>query len=151
MSNILNPMTRILLVQSLPSIEIGEDELRRRMSASLTRSRHDPELSDTPDLVAALLVTFLVEQVRHVLEAGEPKDFQPFRAEHRRHGIDGRHYSRFGDALVPVLSDILGPTYPRAAVEAWSDAYWALVRRLQQDGPGSASAKPDADTARAPA
>ncbi len=133
MKPFVSPYTRTLLAQSLRPVETNQDAIRNALSASLTRSERDPELSDTPDIVAALLLSFLVEQVRHVVEDGQPSNLELHRTEHRLHDVDGRHYSRFGDVLVPILRDILGPTFPRAIATAWSDAFWAIVRQMRHE------------------
>ena len=134
MTNIVTPEARTLLVQSLHAVGAREDEMRASLAAALARSDQDPELSDTPEAVAAVLLRFLIEQVSHVLGGGEPRDLALHRREHRLNGVVGRHYSRFGDALVPVLRDVLGPTYPRATAAAWCDAFWSLVQRMQESG-----------------
>ena len=132
MNDIVSFRTHTLLAQSLRAVEAGKERIELALSTSLARSERDPELSDTPDLIAALLLNFLIEQVRHVTETGEPGQLDRHRAEHRLHGIDGRHYSRFGDVLVPVLRDTLGPSHPRATALAWSDAFWAVVKRMRR-------------------
>jgi hypothetical protein len=141
MNDIVSFRTRTLLVQSLRAVEAGKERIALALSTSLARSERDPELSDTPDIIAALLLNFLIEQVEHVTETGEPGELDRHRAEHRLHGIDGRHYSRFGDVLVPVLRDTLGPSHPRATALAWSDAFWAVVQRMRQGGEPDAATK----------
>ena len=139
MNIILSSNTRALLARSLPAVEAGKNRLRLALRTSLARSERDPELSDTPDTIAALLLGFLVEQVQHLTASGEPSGLERHRSEHRLHGFDGRHYSRFGDVLVPVLRDTLGPSHPRAFASAWSDAFWAILQRMQQgDAPNAA-------------
>ncbi len=138
MNDIVSFRTRTLLTQSLRAVQSGQERIELALGTSLARSERDPELSDTPDIIAAILLNFLIEQVRHVTETGEPRKLDLHRAEHRLHGIDGRHYSRFGDMLVPVLRDTLGPSHPRATAVAWSDAFWAVVQQLRQDRPPSA-------------
>ena len=139
MKSIITPTVRTLLLQSLRPVEAKEDEIRAAFTKALARSDHDPELSDTPAVIAALLVSFLIEQVRHVVETGQPMKLELHRAEHRLHDIHGRHYSRFGDALVPVLKDALGGAYPRATASAWSDAFWAILREMRRGAETSGS------------
>ena len=138
MNDIVSFRTRTLLSQSLRAVQSGQERIELALGTSLARSERDPELSDTPDVIAAILLNFLIEQVRHVTETGEPRELDLHHAEHRLHGIDGRHYSRFGDVLVPVLRDTLGPSHPRATALAWSDAFWAVVQKMRQDRPPSA-------------
>jgi hypothetical protein len=133
MNNVVSDRTRSLLIQSLPAVESKEDVIRDALSASLTRSEQDPELSAESELIAALLLNFLIRQARQVAEGGAPVGLELYENEHRLHGISGRHYSRFGDALIPVLRDALGAMHPRATALAWGDAFWAFVRRMQDD------------------
>jgi hypothetical protein len=130
--NFVSTNTRTLLVQSIAAVEGAQDKMLQRLSISLARSEQDPELSDKPDRMASLLLSFLLKQVKHIIEAGEPRDLDVDRAQHRLSGIEGRHYSRFGDALVPIFRDALGPTYPRATAAAWCDAFWGIVQRMRQ-------------------
>ena len=51
--------------------------------------------------------------------------------EHRAIGIEARHYSRFGDALIPALTDLLGPNVPRDVPAAWCDAFWTIIRKAR--------------------
>ena len=137
--NIASPNNRTLLIRSVAAIEAAQDSIRQQLGMSLARSERDPELSDSPDRMAGLLLSFLLGQVKHIIEAGEPRDLGDARAQHRLHGIEGRHYSRFGDALVPILRDALGPTHPRATATAWCDAFWAIVQRMRQEREASGS------------
>ena len=61
------------------------------------------------------------------------------RREHETLGIAGRHYSRFGDALVPVIRDVIGRGTPREVSSAWVDGFWAMIRAVQAD-PAKAAA-----------
>jgi hypothetical protein len=130
MTKPLPPPTRFLLVQSRSVIAAKRERIRDRLSAYLARSQSDPELASNPDLVATRLVDLLVDQVGVILETGVPAQLDRHAAEHRLHGISGRHYSRFGDALVTVIREALGPTYPRNTASAWGDAYWWITRQL---------------------
>src|SRR5688572_3537898 len=112
MNIIVSPRTRTLIAQSVEPVEVRRTTLKAALSLSLRRSRHDPELSDHPDLVAALLVDFLIEQARHAIAGTQPRSAEFPRAQHQLNGIDGRHYSRFGDSLLQALRDTLGGTYP---------------------------------------
>jgi hypothetical protein len=134
---------RAFLMQSLPAVEERKAELEDRLANSLRRSEQDPELSDHPEMIARLLLDFLIRQARHGVGSDAPPDLSVHRAQQEIAGIDGRHYSRFGDALVPVFRDALGPTYPRDTASAWSDLFWSSVQRLRA---GSGAAAPDEDS-----
>jgi hemoglobin-like flavoprotein len=78
-----------------------------------------------------VLVELLLDQAHGLIETRMPRRLGGTLAEHRALGIDGRHYSRFGDALVPILSDLLGPNVPREVPVAWCDAFWTIVRTIE--------------------
>ena len=78
-----------------------------------------------------LLVQLLLDRVRSLVETGEFGAVDGLFDEHRALGIDGRHYSRFGDALVPILRDVLGPGAPREIAGLWCDTFWSLIRELE--------------------
>ncbi|HEV2747023.1 MAG TPA: hypothetical protein VGW34_06960 [Allosphingosinicella sp.] len=83
------------------------------------------------EMAAMLLVQLLIDQVRGLVETGQLTVGGGILDEHEALGIDGRHYSRFGDALVPILRDELGPSVPRDVVAAWCDTFWTVVRHLK--------------------
>ena len=143
MNTLLSSHSITHLVLSLPPVESRRDSIAEALAAGLAGGEPSSELSPSPRFVAILLLDFVIDQVRHVVEGGAPRNLALHHAEHRRHDIAGRHYSRFGDALVPVLRDSLGPTYARETASAWGDAFWALVQRMQQDDEGTdGAAKP---------
>lgn len=131
MNNFVSPQVRTHLIQSINAVESRKNELAQALSKSLSRSAHDPELSDTPDKVADALLSFVIDLSRHAIAGTPPADLLTYRHQHRLDGIDGRHYSRFGEALVAVIRDGLGPTYPRETGPAWSEAFWVFVRHLR--------------------
>jgi nitric oxide dioxygenase len=49
---------------------------------------------------------------------------------HRTLALGGEHYSSFGDALKPIMIDVLGSKATPPVIAAWVDAYWAFVRML---------------------
>jgi hypothetical protein len=81
-----------------------------------------------------VLLRFLVEQVKQIAHGGARCDLEPSRSEHERHEIDGRHSSRFGDPLGPILREALGRPFRGATVAAWCEAFQAIVQEMQADG-----------------
>ena len=116
---------RSLLSRSLPLVRPQRDllveRIERSFAAETGRASLDAELS------AMLLVDLLLTQVKSLVESGAFGPLDEVAAEHRALGIGGRHYSRFGDALVPVLRDLLGRTVPREVAAAWCDTFWAMI------------------------
>lgn len=130
----LSDDTRNLLAQSLPLMERGKDRLIDGLGAYLRAV--DPEASDHSELVAMMLTEMLIGRSAELLETRALKDAADLGCEHLALGIEGRHYSRFGDALSPVIRDVLGPKVPRAVLAAWGDAFWAIIRTGQVAGEG---------------
>ena len=78
-----------------------------------------------------ILTELLLKQSAAIAEGREMADVNSVAREHWSLGIEGRHYSRFGDALVPILLDVLGPNAPREVASAWCDTFWAMVHPIR--------------------
>jgi hemoglobin-like flavoprotein len=128
MPNPISDHVHALLSRSLPLLQAHKEILIDAMRESLGTGKPAHRLPGRPHAAASALVEMLVGRVRRYLEAGDIGDLGEVIEEHRELALDGRHYSRFGDALVPVLKDVLGPTLPRAVASAWCDAFWVLIR-----------------------
>lgn len=125
MSNILSPHVRNVLSRSLPMVRQHKDELIEKMERSLRVSGDaDPRVSQG---IAIGLVEMLLDQAHSLTASGLPRPARPG-DDHSALDIEGRHCSRFGDALVPALSDLLGPNVPREVPTAWCDAFWTILR-----------------------
>ena len=122
--------TRSLIARSLPLVQQRRDRLAEEMERSLGAAETTAEAFGPP-VTAMMLVELLLAQARKLVESGGFGPLGDVAGEHRALAIDGRHYSRFGDALVPVLRDLLGPTSPRELAAAWSDTFWAVIRATQ--------------------
>jgi len=80
---------------------------------------------------ATILTDLLLRQAGRIVEIGRAADLDSIADEHHSLALDGRHYSRFGDALVPILRDVLEPGVPREIPAAWCDTFWAVIRAAQ--------------------
>lgn len=127
MSSIIREPIRHLVAGSLALLKSHQDEIVAAMEASLTAAKGGLEPYGESELVATLLVEMLIERTQQIVTTGRPTAAGQIVAEHRELGIDGRHYSRFGDSLVAVLADVLGPVISREAATAWCDTYWAIL------------------------
>jgi hemoglobin-like flavoprotein len=135
---IFSDRTRNLLLQSWPLVQQNKDALIDRIGAYFRAA--EPGETENGEMVAMMLVELMIGQSRHLLRFDELCGRDEIGPEHEALGISGRHYSRFGDVLVPVLEDLLGPSVPRAAAEAWCDAFWAIIRAVRAGRPGTAHA-----------
>ena len=140
MPNPISDHVHALLSRSLPLIQAHKEILIDAMRESLGTGKPAHRLPGRPHAAASALVEMLVGRVGRYLEAGDIGDLGEVMDEHRALALDGRHYSRFGDALVPVLKDVLGPTLPRAVASAWCDAFWVLIRTAKAQGPNPVTA-----------
>lgn len=134
----LSDGSRDLLVRSLPLMERGKGPLVGSLGRYL--SSEAGEAGQDCEPVAAALTDMLLTQARHLLRSGTLRDVDRLRLEHAGLDLHGRHYSRFGDALAPVIRDVLGPKAPREVAGAWGDVFWSIVRAVQARDGGSATA-----------
>jgi len=130
MNMIVTRRARSLLARSFPLVHQRREQLVERMEEALAGA--PAEAFGQSELAAAMLVELLVTQTRSLVENGVFATLDGVAEEHRAAGLSGRYYSRFGDALVPALRDLLGPTSPREVAGAWSDTFWALIHAVRE-------------------
>ena len=131
MSSPISDNVRNILARSLPLLRSQKDRIIERMEVHLRGSAGDSEPFGQSEAAATLLVQLLLDQARSLVETGGVAPANGIRDEHQALEIDGRHYSRFGDALVPIVRDVLGSSLPQGVAGAWCDAFWAVVRHLE--------------------
>jgi hemoglobin-like flavoprotein len=124
--------TRSLLARSLPLLQQRREALLERMASALVEL--DAKQTGQAEATAAVLTDLLLDEAKQAVEAGAFGPLDRLPREHRRFGITGRHYSRFGDALIPVLRDLLGPIPPREVLAAWCDTFWAIIHSADEAG-----------------
>lgn len=133
MSAAISEHTRKYLSQSLPLVQQHKEHLINRMEANLRADAPDDAPSGRSEETAVVLVDLLLGQARSLCASGELGDLRGVADAHRALAISGRHYSRFGDALVPVIRDLLGPRLPVGISSAWSDAFWTIIRAVLEE------------------
>jgi hypothetical protein len=135
MSNAISEKVRDNLFHSFAAVEAAAPAIKAGLVPSLAQA--DGELPPFARArgIAATLVDMLIEQARPMAEGRQPHNLDAVAARHRLQGIDGRHYSRFGDSLTPVLRDAVGPRLPSAVTAAWGDAFWFVIRRVMRASP----------------
>jgi hemoglobin-like flavoprotein len=131
MSPPVSDRTRSLLARSFPLVQQRADLLIEHMERSLGATAEPGEPIGQSELIAMMLVELLLRQAKHLVESGEMRGLADVAGEHEALCITGRHYSRFGDALVPIIRDLLGPTVPREVAGAWCDTFWAVISAAQ--------------------
>jgi len=135
MPNMISEKVRDNLFHSFAAVEAAAPAIKAAMIPSLALAEGEPAPFAKARSVAVTLVDMLLEQARLFTEGGEPRGLEAIAAGHRLQGIDGRHYSRFGDALTPVLRDAVGPRLSSEVTAAWGDAFWFVIRRVMRSRP----------------
>lgn len=130
MSRVVSDQVLHLLAQSLPLVERSRDSIVQGIETHLRPTEAPDEAFGQSEVTAMMLTGMLIEQARHLVDLGGLRDVEERAQEHRALAITGRHYSRFGDALVPVLKDVLGPNTPVEVPKAWCDAFWSVIRAM---------------------
>lgn len=124
----ISDRTRDLLAQSLPFMEQRKDALIERLGAYLGSAG---DADEDAELVAIMLTELMIGQAVNLVRSGDLHDLDDVGHEHRMLRIHGRHYSRYGDALNPVIRDVLGPQVPGEVAGAWGDIFWTIIRAMQ--------------------
>jgi uncharacterized protein (DUF697 family) len=143
MSNEISEKARDNLFHSFAAVDAAAAAIEAAMIPSLAQAEGEPAPFARARTIAAVLVAMLLEQARLMAEGRQPANVEAIAASHRLQGIDGRHYSRFGDALTPALKDAVGPRLSSAVTAAWGDAFWFVIRlvmrqALRRPGPKGA-------------
>ena len=127
MTTAVSTRTRSLIARSLPLVQQRREALVEGMESALAELDTKRSEIGQAEVTAVVLVDLLLDEARELVESGTfgPLDYLP--GEHYLLDITGRHYSRFGDALMPVLRDLLGPIPPRELLSAWVDTFWAVI------------------------
>ena len=125
--------TRSLLAGSLALVRRHTDEIISHMEAHLRGIDGPGERFGQSEVAAMMLTQLLIDQAAAMADQGSLRIPSGLGAEHRALDIVGRHYSRFGDALVPVLKDVLGPGVPADLTAAWGDAFWLAVQAIEPE------------------
>ena len=127
MPEFVSERTRALLAQSLPLVRPLKDEIISRSETSLRQVDGETEAFGQSEVTAMILVELLIDQAEEIVRTGSAADLDSTPIELRSLGIEGRHYSRFADALVAILYDLLGARVPAEVGSAWCDAFWAII------------------------
>lgn len=135
MSDSISEKVRDNLFHSFAAVEAAAPAIKAAMIASLALAEGERAPFARAGGIATALVDMLLEQARPMAEGRPPNDVEAIAASHRLLGIDGRHYSRFGDALTPVLRDAVSARLPSAVTAAWGDAFWFVIRLVMRASP----------------
>lgn len=121
---------RFRLTESIAVVEGRRDEITRVMQAHLAALESEADASGQAEVTGSMLMEMLIDSASNVAACGSVGDLSEVSSAHQRLEIDGRHYSRFGLALAPILREVLGPSLPPRIVSAWCDTFWFAIRNL---------------------
>jgi len=129
MTSPLNERTRSIVAGTLKLMEQHRSPLEAALASYMARQEpHDPRPAEAQARAGAITAMLLDHAVQL---GGEPSSGIPATVRrHRALAIGGKHYSTFGDALKPVMRDVLGSKANPSVLSAWGVAYWAIVRML---------------------
>lgn len=131
MTTAVSTRTRSLIARSLPLVQQRREALVARMESALAELDTKPSELGQAEVTAVVLVDLLLDEARELVESGAFGPLAYLPGEHYLLDITGRHYSRFGDALMPSLRDVLGPIPPRELLSAWVDTFWAIIHAAE--------------------
>jgi len=124
---------RLRLAQSMPIVERSRAAITEKMQSRLQQLEAPEEAFGQAEVTAPMLVNLLIDGASDLAAFGGLRHLDAVASEHRRLDIDGRHYSRFGLALAPVLREILGMRLPPKMASAWSDAFWFIIGQMRPE------------------
>lgn len=124
---------RLRLAQSLPIVERHRAAITQEMQERLQQLEGADEAFGQAEVTALVLVELLIDGASDLAAFGGTRALAAKAVEHRRLDIDGRHYSRFGLALAPVLRKVLGIALPPKFASAWCDAFWFAIAEMAPD------------------
>lgn len=121
---------RLRLAQSMPEVDPRRGVIARKMQERLQELETPDEDFGQAEVTAMLLVELLVNCASDIAAFGGVRNLEEVARQHQRLDIDGRHYSRFGLVLAPVLRDVFGLKLPPKTASAWCDAFWHIIRHM---------------------
>ena len=142
MSEAVSNRTRSLIARSLPLVQQRREALVERMEVALAELDPKGRAIGQAEVTAIVLTDLLLDEARQLVESGAFGPLGSMAGEHYLLDITGRHYSRFGDALMPVLRDLLGPIPPREVLAAWGDTFWAIIHNAEGHSAGAVAGAP---------
>src|SRR5437870_5354066 len=85
-------------------------------------------------------VTAMVGLIRGLVHVGQmvdqPDDLVPFLRQlgrdHRRFGVEPKHYEAIGTALLAAMKTQLGAHWTAVVEQAWAEAFTIIARRMQE-------------------
>lgn len=132
MSANLSERARIFVSESLPMMEDHRHALEEAIESYMRRTGPGVSLADPARSASATIMDMLLGHASDLGLGRTPVSITETARDHARLGLNGEHYSSFGDALKPAMRDVLGKKATSPVLAAWTDAYWTIVWKLFQ-------------------
>ncbi len=129
----LSQRSRAIVAESLPMMERNRGRLDEALVRYMARQGPYHPSAGRSEETARALSDMLFGRVRQFAGKGQAVSLFEAGRRNRALGLGGEHYSSFGDALKPIMIDVLGTEATPSVIAAWIDAYWAIVRALRQE------------------
>ncbi|MGZ8335672.1 MAG: globin domain-containing protein [Allosphingosinicella sp.] len=124
----LSERTRVLVAKSLPLMEQHRPALEEALERRLAQQgAGDPS---APRTTTGAIADMLFDHARQPGGQRAPAATGATAQRHRALAIGSEHYSALGDALKPIMKDVLGAKATPLVLAAWGDAYWTIVRAM---------------------
>ena len=107
-------------------------ELEEAIASYFGKTGPDVSLTDPARSASATIMDMLLGHAADLGSGRTPETIAKTARDHARLGLNGEHYSSFGDALKPAMRDVLGKKATSPVLAAWTDAYWTIVWKLFQ-------------------
>jgi hemoglobin-like flavoprotein len=124
----LSERSRAIIAESLPMMERHRARLDEALVRYMARQGPYHPSAGRSEETALALSDMLFGRARQFAGTGPAISLFEAGRRNRALGLGGEHYSSFGDALKPIMIDVLGQKATPSIIAAWIDAYWAIVR-----------------------
>ena len=126
----LSETARAITVETLPLMELHRGALEEALERGM--ARYGPPESSAIEIRSATraIMDMLLRHARPTGGNDGMLEVAETLRQHRALSLGGEHYSCFGDALKPIMKDVLRAKATSPVLAAWTDAYWAIVRML---------------------
>lgn len=132
MSTELSGSSRAIIAETLPLMEQHRGPLQEALERYMARQGPYHPSAERSKTTTGALADMLFGQARQLSRNGPASGIAAAAEFHRALALGGEHYSSFGDALKPIMIDVLGSKATPPVIAAWIDAYWAIVRMLHR-------------------
>jgi hemoglobin-like flavoprotein len=128
MTKDLSERAQAIVAETLPLMKRHRAPLEQALERYMARQGPYHPSAERTKATTAALADMLFGQAGRLVGDGASANIVEAARRHRTLALGGEHYSSFGDALKPIMIDVLGTNATPSVIAAWVDAYWAIVR-----------------------